>query len=408
MRPNPYGVVDQINDPGRRALRVTAAAVCAMAALAGCAHQHGAAPLPTAANPSPWAAPTATLRWNEYAIDLIARNQAGQLGSARSLAYLNLAINNAMVAAQKQGRKPVGVASGASAAMLAFLFPKDEAAINARVALETASLGAAYRADFTAGVDVGRAAAADVIALAKSDRIGQEWTGSVPTGAGMWASQLKPPRPPLAPQLGGMRPFLMASGSEFRSAPPAADSPQFRTALAEVRKISDNRTDEQLRVAQFWEALQGGFAAGMWNEQARAAISARGMSEAESARSLAVLHMALVDVLIACHDAKYVYWVPRPAQLDPAITMTIGLPNHPSFPSNGAAINTVAGTILDAQFPEQGGRFAAMARQGSDSRFISAIHFRFDVDAGEEIGRKVAERALKSVPADRPFAPLGK
>lgn len=375
----------------------------------GCAHLGGATLTPTAANPSPWASPTATMRWNEYAIDLIARNQSGQVGSARTLAYLNLAINNAIVAAQKQGRKPAGAASGAAATVLAFAFPKDEAAINARLAGETASLGTANRADFTAGVDIGRAAATEVIASAKSDRVGVEWTGTVPTGADKWASQFKPARPPLAPALGGMRPFYLSSGSEFRTAPPAVDSPQFRAALAEVRTTADNRSDEQLRVAQYWEALQGGFAAGMWNEQARGAISARGLSEAESARNLAVLHMAIVDVLIASHDTKYTTWVPRPAQLDPAITMTIGLPNHPSFPSNGAAINTVAGVILDTQFPEQGGRFSAMAKQGSDSRYFSGIHYRFDVEGGEVIGRKVAERALKTgVPADKAFVPLGK
>ena len=98
------------------------------AALAGgCAHLGGATLTPTAANPSPWASPTATMRWNEYAVDLIARNQSGQLGSQRTLAYLNLAINNAIVAAQKKGGKPGGAASGAAATMLAFA-SEDEAA----------------------------------------------------------------------------------------------------------------------------------------------------------------------------------------------------------------------------------------------------------------------------------------
>ena len=53
---------------------------------------------------SPWAAPTSTVRWNEYACDLIARNQVGQFPALRTLAYLNLAMNNAIVAAS-EGRE---------------------------------------------------------------------------------------------------------------------------------------------------------------------------------------------------------------------------------------------------------------------------------------------------------------
>ena len=46
------------------------------------------------------------MRWNEYACELIARSQVGQFPAARTLAYLNLAINNALVAAKQQGKSP--------------------------------------------------------------------------------------------------------------------------------------------------------------------------------------------------------------------------------------------------------------------------------------------------------------
>jgi hypothetical protein len=69
-------------------------------------------------------------------------------------------------------------------------------------------------------------------------------------------------------------------------------------------------------------ALTGAFAAGLWNEVARSAISAHGLGEAESARILAMMHMVGVDAFIACHDAKYTYWVPRPTQVDPDIRLT--------------------------------------------------------------------------------------
>ena len=53
-----------------------------------------------------------------------------------------------------------------------------------------------------------------------------------------------------------------------------------------------------MRIAQYWENLTGAFAAGLWNDVARAAISAHGLDEAQSARVLALVHMANIDAVI--------------------------------------------------------------------------------------------------------------
>jgi len=378
----------------------------------GCAHRQGAAGASrgSASNASPWASPTSTMRWNEHAWELIARNQLGQFPSARTFAYMNLAINNAIVTARQQGRKPDGAAAGAAATVLASVFPKEEQAIAARLAGETAALGPEARSDFAGGVEIGRTVAAAVLDMAKSDRVGAAWAGSVPTGSDKWSSRAQPARPPLGPQLGGMRPFFMTTGSEFRPAgPPVWDSAAFKSAVAEVRTFSDKRTNEQMRIAQYWENLSGAYAAGLWNEVARGAISARGLSEADSARVLAMMHMAVVDSFIACHDAKYTFWVPRPTQADPDIRLAIAVPNHPSYPSNHACASGTAGLVLDGQFPEQGGRYFAMGRQAGESRIYAGIHYRFDLDDGYAIARNISSRALQvGIPKDRPFAPLGR
>lgn len=359
---------------------------------------------------SPWAAPTSTVRWNEYACELIARNQVGQFPANRTLAYLNLAMNNAIVAARQKDVKPEGAAAGAAAAVLTAFFPKEAPAVAARLALETGALGAQrYRPDFSAGVDIGRATGDAVVALAKADRLDVAWTGSLPTGDGKWTSRAQPPAPPLGPQFGAMRTFFLANPGEFRAPPPPdLASPQFKATLQEVRTISDGRTFEQVRIAQYWEGLTGPFSVGLWNQHARDAISARGLGEADSARVLALMHMAAFDANLACHDSKYVYWVPRPTQLDPAITLAIGVPNHPSYPSNHACISGAIGIVLDAQFPEQRGRFSRMAKEAGESRIYGGIHYRIDIDEGMVIARKVAGRALEvGVPNDRAFMPRG-
>jgi hypothetical protein len=387
-----------------------AAAVTIGALANGCMHQPTQPPaVESPAASSPWAAPTSTVQWNEYASELIARNRVGQYGALRTLAYVNVAINNAIVLARTNGARTEGAAAGAAAAMLGYLFPKEENTISARLEAETAALGARYREGFVAGVEMGRAAAGDVIAMATADRSSAAWSGTVPSGEDKWTSLAKPPGAPMGPQLGGVRPFLLATPSEFRAPPPPPlKSAEFLTTLGEVRRISDTRSYEQLRYARYWENLTGAFTAGVWNDFAREAIAARGLGEAESARALALMHMAGFDAILACHDSKYVYWVPRPTQMDPGIKLAVGAPNHPSYPSNHACISGAMGLVLDAHFPEQRGRFAAIARQAGESRIYGGIHYRIDVDEGMNIARKIASRAMETgLSPTRAFVPKG-
>jgi hypothetical protein len=398
-------------DGSKPFLRRIACALLLGAAASGCTHQplQQQAAAVEAAPVSGRVAPSSTVQWNEFASELVARNRVGQFPALRTFAYVNLAISNAIGETDAKGVAAQGAAAGAASEMLVVLFPKEEAAIRGRLAAETAALGAGHQAGFATGVDRGRAAASDVVAMAKTDRASARWSGTVPTGAEAWSSLSTPPAPPLGAHLGGVRPFFMSTASEFRAPPPPAlNSPEFQATLAEVRQIADTRTYEQLSIARHWENLTGPFSAGVWNEIARNAIAAKSLGEAESARLLAVMHMAGFDALLACHESKYTYWVPRPTQLDPQIQLAIGVPNHPSYPSNHACISGAMGLVLDAKFPDQRGRYFEMGRQAGESRIYAGIHYRIDVDGGLTIARKVAGRALETgVPSARQFVAQG-
>jgi hypothetical protein len=359
---------------------------------------------------TPWATPTSTFQWNEYASDLIARNAVGQFPAFRTLAYLNLAINNAIVQARAQGMEPDGAAAGAAAGVLVHLFPKDEQATTSRLQREVQALGTQPRARFASGVELGRQVAAQVVALAQADRASAAWSGTVPTGEDKWSSRQQPPAAPGGPHFGNIRPFFLASGADFRAPPPPPyASEAFRFQVRQVRAVSDSRTNAQLRIAQYWENLTGSFAAGAWNAVARSAMAARGFDEARSARLLALMHMVAFDAVVACHDSKYTYWVPRPTQADPQIVLAIGVPNFPSYPSNHACISGAVGRVLDATLPDTKGMYEAMGRQAGDSRVYAGIHYQMDLDSGYEIARKLAARALEvGVPTDKPFVPLGR
>lgn len=350
----------------------------------------------------------ASVQWNALLRDLIASKPApskpNQQATIRAFTYLSLAQYDAVVAAEEgrdRGLRPSarGAVAGASAVVLTYLFPLDATALEAAVqAQRTAPQSPGEtQTDFAAGETIGRAIGAAVVAAAQTDGFTAPWTGTVPTGPGLWFSSAQPPAPPLLPMLGQMRTFFMSSGSQFRPGPPPAfGSPEYLAALAEIRALSDTRTPEQLAIARYWAGTTGSLVGGFWNAEIADLVVSHHLDELRAAHAFALVNMAVMDANIACHDAKYTYWLIRPSQADPAITTPIGLPNHPSYPSNHGCDSGAAAYVLGALFPDQAARLAAMAAEAAESRLYAGIHYRFDADAGLRIGRQVADLALAS------------
>lgn len=353
----------------------------------------------------------ASVRWNGIARGLVATitPKMGQQAALRALTYVSLAQYNAVVAAEKADENDThpseqGAVAGASAAVLTYLFPSAATFIEAQVAEQKAApeQPGEEHTNFDAGEQIGGVVGADVVTHARTDRFDLPWTCCVPTGPGKWISS---GAPVVFPRLGEMRTFFMTSGSQFRPGPPPTfGSPEFLAALAEIRQFSDTRTAEQLTIAQFWAAPSVSLVAGYWNEQASALIVDRQMSERDAAHAFALMNMAAMDANIASHDAKYTYWFIRPNQADPGITLAVPLPNHPSYPSNHAAVSGAAANILGHLFPSDKSRLASLAQEAAISRLYAGIHYRFDMDAGLKIARQVAQLAIKlDVHGHQPF-----
>jgi hypothetical protein len=51
--------------------------------------------------------------------------------------------------------------------------------------------------------------------------------------------------------------------------------------------------------------------------------------------------------------------------------------------------------LLAALFPRDRDRLLALGGEAAEARIWAGIHYRFDIDAGREIGRKVAVRTLE-------------
>lgn len=334
----------------------------------------------------------ATTSWNELATSLADQTPVDQ---SRLYAYLSMAQFRAAKAALRfRHHPPVSPAiGGASAAVLSSFFPAQVATIEAALdAQEAAYPSHGSKHDhFAEGEALGRDIGAQVLAYAAGDGVGLANPGTPPIGPGYWQWS----GGPMVRANYQARPFFMDSPDEYQPPPPPAfGSEAYLAALAEVRQISDNRTAEQLAIATYWNLQQSGRRNAPFNNTAVELIRSHHIGDLQAARIMFLMNAAMFDALVGCFNAKYVYWFIRPPQADPGITLPVGLPPHPSYPSAHSCVSGSMAEVLSARFPKERARLEAMAEEASLSRLYAGIHYRFDMDAGLALGRKAARKAL--------------
>jgi hypothetical protein len=304
------------------------------------------------------------------------------------------------------------VVMGVSVELLKLLFPGDQDYINQKAEEHKRArliAGANVRSDLDAGEALGKLVATKFIARARNDRAGAAvgtptiWaaleTNTAATGQTPWISQENPKRPPMLPLFGKVRTFLFDSltmvTSIRPSAPPSTSSPQFATELAEILNFSKNISREQMRIAHFWADGVNTFTPpGHWNYIAATDFVQQNFSEARWARNMALLNMSLMDAGVACWDAKYFYFNPRPSQINNDIKTVTGLPNFPAYISGHSTFSAAAATVLGYIIPANAVSYNAMAKEASESRLYAAIHYRSDCEKGLETGNKVGAYAV--------------
>ena len=309
------------------------------------------------------------------------------------------------------------VISGVTAEMLKVLFPAAVEEITRKAAeqREAAVLsGRATASDVAAGLALGKSIAALVNARAGSD--GTRSAAGSPTlwktlseaavarGEVSWLSQESPARPPLLMNFGQVRAWTMTPAQVIQlepGPPPSTSSQQMKDELAEVKSTVENLSREQLAIALKWnDGVGTATPPGHWNAIASTYVRDARMSEVRAARTYAILNMALHDASVGCWDAKMRYFNPRPAQLDPAIKTTIGLPNFPAFPSGHSTYSAAAATTLGYLFPEGASEFNAMADEAGISRLYGGIHYRSDIVQGKAHGERIGAFVLDFVKSD--------
>jgi membrane-associated phospholipid phosphatase len=396
---------------GPRTFARTAAAIVTAVLITACATDQ---PAPTGLNASLEASSRngtpfiteglASPAWQAAARSLASAASFSPIQAAHAYPILGvaqyLAVQRAQAAINGGGRQRLeadrGAVAGASIVALTYLFPTHAQEFEDLLTAQADAGPGEPHPAFAAGEAIGRAVGAQIVARAIADHFNAPNTAVPPVGPGFWTSSAIPPQPVAGGNLQGVTPWFLTSANQFRPAPPPAfGGTDFNAGLAEIRQISDTRTARQIEIATFW-ALNPGTptTSGFWLSVPTDSgwVAAHGMSELETTHMYALMSATIFDAQIGCWDEKLTSWLIRPWKADLGITVVaaVGKPNHPSYPSGHSCLSASGAAVLSGFFPEKTAQLNAMVEQAGLSRMYAGIHYRFDIETGQALGRNVA------------------
>jgi hypothetical protein len=264
-------------------------------------------------------------------------------------------------------------------------------------------------------VRLGRDVADRVIAYADGDGAQRVWDGvrppDRPDRPGFWQPPPGSVSPPVQPLAGTWRTWVLPSGDALRPPPPPAyGSPEYLAEARELVVISRDLTDEQRRIARYWQGGQGTpLPPGIWNRIVLDDLAEHHAGGPESVRVLALVNVALADAGVAAWDAKYTWWTPRPENairelVDPEWKPLLATPLFPAYVSGHSTYSAAAATVLAHLFPGQADRFRAMGEEAGLSRLYGGIHWRSDHTQGSRMGREIGDLVVARAAADESSA----
>ncbi|MGE3509990.1 MAG: vanadium-dependent haloperoxidase [Vicinamibacterales bacterium] len=392
------------------------------------------------------ASPAVVLTWNQLIQSTLA--QPGNPLSPRFYAMAHIAMFDAINALEREYepyrvrlRPGLGGSAAAAAAQAAHdvLVALNPSAKTAYDQALTADLGAHPSGFVRRGAEIGAHVAKAILAW----RLDDGWVVSSfppyaePSLPGRW--QPTPPANAAAAftHLQHAVPMALLSATQLLPVPaPSLTTARYAADVNEVklfgRSDSAVRTEDQTTVARLWSGVgtTTGFFS-VWNNVARDIVVARHLSLVDAARVFVLVNVSIHDALQTTQASKFVYGVWRPVtairaadtDLNPATDPDstwlplIATPPYPSYAGNLAAIGASAARVLQLicgtndvpvaiSWTLTGGPptvtrhfdgFWQAAEEEAMARIYGGVHYRFDQEAGQQVGVSVADFVFANV-----------
>jgi hypothetical protein len=223
---------------------------------------------------------------------------------------------------------------------------------------------------------------------------------------------------------GTWKTFVLKSAAEFTVAEPKpVTSPDYAQEMAEIKSLQASLTEAQKAKINYWNT--GGVF--RWNEIARELAARYNLPPVAgpdgkypapdannpfqepkfpfanppyAARAFAYLGVAQYDALVVAWKYMHQYKRMQPSIHDATLKVLAPLTNLPSYPSQDAVVATVSLEILKFMFPTEVEYLTEKAEEHKNSRLWAGVQVRSDLEAGEELGKLVAQKILNAAKGD--------
>ncbi|HTM93399.1 MAG TPA: phosphatase PAP2 family protein [Flavisolibacter sp.] len=237
------------------------------------------------------------------------------------------------------------------------------------------------------------------------------------------ASSLQPSNIDL--NAGTWKTILLTSPTEFSIAVPiATNNPDYIAQVNVIKDWQKNLSADERAIVNYWSA--GGVF--RWNEILRELVAKHNLPPYQNAdgtypapnannplaypqfpfanppyaaRAYAYVSAAEYDALVAAWYYKKLYNRAAPYTVDATVNSLIPKSDLPSYPSEDAVIAGVNSEMLKLLFPGDQDFIQQKVEEHKRARIIAGANVRSDIEAGEALGKQIAQKFVTRARGDR-------
>lgn len=224
---------------------------------------------------------------------------------------------------------------------------------------------------------------------------------------------------------GTWKPVLLTGPAEFAvPAPSATNTPDYIAQINEIKTWQADLTNDEKAIVKYWSAG----AILRWNEILRELVAKHNLPPYQNedgtypapnannplaypqfpfsnppyaARAYAYVSAAQYDALVAAWHYKKLYNRPAPYKVDATVNVLVPQTDLPSYPSEDAVVVGAAVEVLKLLFPGDQDYIQQKAEEHKRARLIAGANVRSDIEAGEALGKAVAQKFVTRARGDR-------